>query len=221
MQMQKPFSYPKLIILFFVLSGLNIYAQEVTSSGAFCYTYPLSLPAGRNGMRPSLSLVYNSYVGNGILGMGWSLAGFSLITRDPAYDISFDDAADHFLLDGQRLIKGADGYYHTEKESYARIEYIVPTKTDYSDPSKPPIIPDYSNSYWIVTLKNGTKMYYGYFGGRVNAIGKVDKALVWCLNRVEDVMRNIYIITYNQDETNGDIKIKKYNLAILHDRIQG
>jgi YD repeat-containing protein len=218
MEKQKLFSYHKLIILIFVFVSLNVYAQEVASSGALIYAYPLSLPAGRNGLGPSLSLVYDSNAGNGMLGMGWSLAGFSVITRDTAYDISFNDSTDHFLLDGQRLIKGADGYYHTEKESYARIEHYVSTPDDID-----PLL-----SYWVVTLKNGTKMYYGVrggkdspggtSGGRINAVGKkFYDVLAWCLDKVIDVMGNSYIIEYILDETDGDYYPAKitYNTATV------
>ncbi len=185
------------VSLVFILANVFTYAQEVTSAGALTYSYPLNLPAGRNGVAPNLSLVYNSNAGNGMLGVGWSLGGLSIITRDSSYPVTFNDAADHFLLDGQKLVLGSDGYYHTEKESYVRIQFINP---------------DTSSSYWIVTLKNGTKMYYGWDDddhdstndGHVNAVGTGGKALVWCLSRVEDVNGNYYVVRYSEDDTNGD-----------------
>jgi hypothetical protein len=127
-----------------VLSGILLiitlftgFSQEVTGSGAFSYTYPLDLPQGRNNMGPHLSLVYNSNAQNGMLGKGWSLSGLSVITRDSSYPIVFDDSADRFLLDGQKLIKGADNYYHTENETYIRALLRNPDST---------------TSYWVVRL---------------------------------------------------------------------
>ena len=43
----------KLVMLMYatmICSSLSLGAQEVTSSGAFSYTYPLNIPPGRNGM---------------------------------------------------------------------------------------------------------------------------------------------------------------------------
>ncbi len=186
------------VSLVIILANVFTYAQEVTSAGALTYSYPLNLPAGRNGVAPNLSLVYNSNAGNGMLGVGWSLGGLSIITRDSSYPVTFNDSTDHFLLDGQKLVLGSDGYYHTEKESYVRIELTNSGSSNY---------------YWIVTLKNGTKMYYGLDDddhdstndGYVKAVGITGgKALVWCLSRAEDVNGNYYIVRYSEDDTNGD-----------------
>ena len=52
---------------------------DVSPTGASLYTLPLTIPKGIAGMAPSLSLVYNSQGGNGIIGQGWSLTGLSMI----------------------------------------------------------------------------------------------------------------------------------------------
>jgi RHS repeat-associated protein len=121
---------------------------DVTSAGAFTYSIPLEVPAGRNGMAPSLSLSYSSGTRNGILGAGWSLSGLSRITRcnktiatesvvdgvDYEDFVTADnDTVDRFCLDGQKLVTGAalnradamygkDGTeYRTEADIFARI----------------------------------------------------------------------------------------------------
>lgn len=52
---------------------------DVSDDGAARYTIPLWVPPGRAGVQPSLGLAYSSRSGNGILGVGWSLLGFSEI----------------------------------------------------------------------------------------------------------------------------------------------
>lgn len=54
----------------------------VTSSGGAMYSIPIELPVARVGMKPAISFVYNSQqrLGN-ILGQGWSVSGFSSISR--------------------------------------------------------------------------------------------------------------------------------------------
>jgi RHS repeat-associated protein len=184
-------------------SGYASTETNVGNSGAFSYTYPIKLPPGTNGMGPQLALTYNSSGGESMLGMGWGLSGFPVIIRDPSYPIDFNDD-DHYLYNGQRLIwvpQNTDdvvnpGYYHTERESYVRIKAHNLNS---------------SNSNWVVTLKNGTKLYFGYNSadhtrandGHIDAVGKDGKARVWALSKVEDVHGNYYTIKYFEDD-DGD-----------------
>ncbi|MCP4151505.1 MAG: hypothetical protein GY757_27425, partial [bacterium] len=110
--------FKKLLSLLILMAGLvtPIFSQDVSSSGAFTYSYPINIPPGTNGMAPNLSLNYNSQGGNGMVGMGWSLSGFQSITRDSTYDINWNNS-DHFLLNGQRLVPDGD-VYRTENESF-------------------------------------------------------------------------------------------------------
>ena len=66
------------------VAGVMPGALAVDESGSAAYSLPLSVPPGVAGMEPSLSLVYNSRGGNGILGVGWSLGGLSTAVIGPS-----------------------------------------------------------------------------------------------------------------------------------------
>jgi hypothetical protein len=189
-------SFLKIAVVFVLsLSPALLAAQDASPDGSLVWSYPIKAPAGLRGMGPSLSINYNSSGGNSFLGMGMQLGGLSAITRDQSYGITFG-ASDHFLLDGQKLVKTANWVYHPERETYQKIEAS-------SDPNN-------SSSYWTVTAKNGTKYYYGYTNlsdggttsndGRITAVGSTGSpTLVWLLSRVEDVFGNYYVIEYAEN----------------------
>lgn len=89
---------------------------SVTSTGAATYDIALAIPAGINGLTPQIALHYSSTAGDGPLGVGWSIAGLSEISRcsktaatnGAAQGIHFD-TTDQFCLDGMPLVKEAGG----------------------------------------------------------------------------------------------------------------
>lgn len=166
---------------------------EVDPSGAFQYQYPINLPPGTNNMAPSLSLFYNSNSPNGMLGMGWTLNGIAKIERDYSYPVTYNDTTDHFMYNGEKLVPDANGYYHPAKESYERIQLVYPNS---------------GSSYWVITHKNGTKMYFGQTtstNGRVEGIGVSgsDIVIVWSLSKVIDLQANYCIVEYIIDGSTG------------------
>ncbi|TGE79790.1 hypothetical protein C7Y70_15895, partial [Pseudoalteromonas sp. KS88] len=137
-----------------------IKGQAGVSGGAATYHIPIQLPPGRAGMQPEVSLNYSSRNGNGIAGVGWSLAAGSSITRcaatyaqdgftqNPQYNSN-----DRLCLDGQRLIATSGSYgnsgteYRTEIDSFVRV-----TQSGSLN----------STSTWFkVEYKNGRVGYFG------------------------------------------------------------
>ena len=175
---------------------------KVSESGAATYSIPIAMPPGTAGMKPNLSINYSSQSGNGLLGMGWSLGGLSVIHRCPktvAQDgalggVNFD-ANDRFCIDGQRLVAIAGTYgapnteYRTETESYSR---IVSYGTTGTGPTS-----------FKVWTKSGQIMEYGVTNdSRIQPQGQAT-AMLWALNKVSDTVGNYLTITYNQDQPNG------------------
>jgi hypothetical protein len=102
----------------------------VTPTGEYSYNIPISVPPGRAGMQPTLSLTYSSRAGDGPAGFGWRVSGLSEIHRcakifgweneSDGVDLDSDDA---ICLDGNKLIpdQRIAGVYHAEREGFARI----------------------------------------------------------------------------------------------------
>jgi RHS repeat-associated protein len=114
--------------------GVTPVTHELTPSGAVKLTVDIKVPAGRAGMGPDVDLVYDSNRDNGLVGVGWEVAGTSSITRCPkiaAIDGGPEpihyDASDRYCLDGQRLVvvAGTYGYadseYRTEGDTFVRV----------------------------------------------------------------------------------------------------
>ena len=177
-------------------------SHQVSPSGAFTYTIPIAVPPGTAGIEPKLSLSYNSQGGNGLLGMGWSLAGLSVIHRCPKTMVQDGviggvnyNANDRYCLDGQRLVAvsgtyGADATeYRTESESYSRI-------VSYGSQGSGP-------AWWKVWTKSGQILEYGNTAdSRIEAQGKTE-VMLWSLNKLQDTVGNYLTVSYIEDTPNG------------------
>lgn len=185
---------------------------DVGAMGAAVYTIPLDLPAGINGMRPSLAVTYNSQAGNGLMGWGWDLAGLSAIERTgrtlyhdgetTAADLSSKDC---FLLDGKRLVKVAEGSsiveYRTEQDEMSKIEsYITFAPTGLSLAR---VI-----SHFKIWKADGLILEYGNSeSSYINAQNGSPKALCWLLNKISDRHGNSVLYHYHEDVAQGEFHI--------------
>jgi len=161
---------------------------DVTPGGAATYTIPINLPRGSGGLTPSLSLTYNSQIGEGSAGFGWSLSGLSAITRCPK-TIDADGvtqqvqlvAGDDYCWNGQRLrlasgTYGGSATYNTIAQNYALI-----TSFGFSNVSGGP-------GYFTVQTKDGMTYEYGKpNNATVWAQGaNSNVVLAWLLDKVTD-----------------------------------
>lgn len=174
----------------------------VGETGSATYHIPIAVPPGTAGMMPNLSLDYDSQRGSGIVGVGWSLNGFSAIRRcartvaqDGAAGRVGYDANDRYCLDGQRLMAVTGTYgadlteYRTEIESFRK---VISRGTAGTGPS-----------WFEVRLPSGRVLQYGNTAdSKILAKGKTS-VRVWALNRITDTKGNYLTITYNNDTTNG------------------
>jgi len=124
-------------------------------TGAATAAYEFWTPPGPGGLQPSLAMQYHSQAVESAIagrtqaswvGMGWSLSTGSIERDMRGTPNNLDD--DTFAISAagvdSRLLKGADGNYHTVDESFWRIQYSS------------------TADVWTVWDKDGTKYLFGY-----------------------------------------------------------
>ncbi|MEC4088697.1 SpvB/TcaC N-terminal domain-containing protein [Pseudoalteromonas rubra] len=185
---------------------------RVSESGSAAYNVPIELPAGKTGVKPSVSLDYNSQTPRTNIALGWSLSAASSVSRcrqTKAQDGQFKGLTlsdeDRYCLDGQRLIQldvneSIDGLttvatFETEIESHQTI--ILANN------------PETGLEMFVVMGKDGS---YKYYGGTENSEVRIIDAeqqthvLTWMLQKVTDNLQkdetSIYY-TYTTEASNG------------------
>lgn len=137
---------------------------------------------------PSINLVYASGQFGGVVGQGWNINTISVISRmstsihvDGFVDgVDFDNN-DKLALDGQRLlIKSGD--YWSDGSTY---------QTEFQSNNKIEQIGTGSNIHFIVTNTDGSRSWYGNYGG-INATDLT----AFYITRFEDSHGNYVIYDY-------------------------
>jgi RHS repeat-associated protein len=170
-------------------------------------TFPISVPPGRAGVQPDLSLSYSSSAGNSWVGLGWDLSvgSVSVDTRWGVPRYSQAQESETYQLNGDQLsptaVRSTLESRQPEKVFQRRVEgsfeHIVRHGTAPG------------NYWWEVTGKNGAHRYYGGTpeGGRdasailtTNTEGNGPE-FVWGLKQVRDISGNT--VTYFYDKPGG------------------
>ncbi len=197
---------------------------EVDSEGAAHYSIPIEVPPGTLGMSPAIQLTYNSHSPYGIMGVGWTLSGFSSISRcsirryegDPPdstlkyFPVEYPTIengkldSDRFCLDGQYLkarrgqAYGADGtVYHPETSPWTKVQSFG---TCGSGPC-----------YFVVIRKDGLTREYGKSAdSRIEAVPAKDDSIpensvrIWAVTTEEDLNGNHMKFGYLKDTGSGE-----------------
>ncbi|MCK5608808.1 hypothetical protein KAR91_43445, partial [Candidatus Pacearchaeota archaeon] len=164
----------------------NFQVGEFT--GAAIYNYPISIPAGRNGMTPGIQLAYNSQDSShdNIVGYRWNLNTYSikrvnkkgvenLYNRN---DFVVNSPAGSGELIATQLVDGVHGHYGQRVEnSFAKYEFL----TDNS---------------WLITDKQGTRYKFGLTDDtRQFDLDDPSRTYQWMLEEIRD--RNDNFIRYS------------------------
>jgi len=132
-------------------------------TGTGNFTVPISLPPGRNGFQPQLSLVYSTGNGNGLFGLGWSLSIPGVMRKTskgiPRYRDDDGEVAnwDTFVLSGaEDLVPIEDPSLDPLKATRyrPRTEGLFAKIIHHHDAQ-------IGMNYWEVRSKDGLISYYG------------------------------------------------------------
>ncbi len=189
---------------------------KVNNLGAANYTIPLSVSPGTAGMEPKLAISYSSRIGNGPLGVGFSLSGLSTISRvsaspdqDGFYDpVDFDDY-DRFVLNGQRLdIVGFTGSSTTDTQYYGKAESEYRTEIDSFSRVIAKGQAGNGPAWFKVWAKDGLIYEYGNtvdYPSSYSAFkpGTYPEAMSWQVNKISDTVGNYMTFTYTDPAVTG------------------
>jgi hypothetical protein len=187
-------------------------APSVSQNGNAQYDIPIWTPPGAGGMRPELALSYNHGLENGVLGMGFTIAGLSAIARCPK-TIEHDGVAgpieltsnDSLCIDGMKLrvepgAPAGKTYYRTETESFSRIIATVPTGGTGPD-------------WFEVWHRNGLISEYGHsVSSKIEAFNNTP-VREWALSSIRDRSGNVIEFKYIEDGGNGSYRPDEINYA--------
>ena len=189
---------------------------DVSVMGGAVYSIPIDLPAGINGMQPSLAITYNSQGGNGLMGWKWDLAGLSSITRTgrtryhdgSVGGVTLIDSEDCFMLDGQRLIKTQQqsNYYEfkIEQDDNSRIRAYYVLQNGYR----------YIGNF-KVWKADGTIIEYGCTqDSRIVAQGNGHGVVSWLINKIMDRNGNAIQFFYDSNPQTGEYYIRQIQYTV-------
>lgn len=183
--------------------------------------YPLILPAGVNGLQPSLSVSYSSGGGNGWMGEGWNISGLSSISVDTRWGVPTftpGNESELYSLDGEMLIYpnnylphrhngfNTDNSFNVggQSRSGSTKTFYLRKNHDFTKIERKGSGP--GNYYWIVTGTDGTKTYYGGATSVApNAVVKNNDGNIvqWGVYRIDDVYGNKIHFRYTNINATG------------------
>ncbi|WP_167492267.1 RHS repeat-associated core domain-containing protein [Leptospira dzoumogneensis] len=157
--------------------------MDVDFRGKIGASFPIELPPARKDWGPSLNISYSGGSGEGLLGEGWSLSGFSGIYREASSGMTYG-SNDIFTSDlAGRLIdvSGNGTEYRSKPESFFRFQ----KQAGCND----------SSCTW--TVKDPSGNIYTFGGSSDSVLTSVNGVpVIWGLRKAEDRFGNVYNFTY-------------------------
>lgn len=185
-------------------SGIvQIAPPTANNMGTANLTFPIQIPAGRQGMQPELNIQYNSEGGNGWLGLGWDLniPSISIDTRwgVPRYDNNLE--TETYQYKGEQLAPVAHRNEWQprstgDKQFHPRIEGDFNTIIRHG--TKP------NDYWWEVIRKDGSRELYGGTKKSVLRTGGSNSPIAqWFLREKRDANGNFIKYEYKKQDDTG------------------
>jgi RHS repeat-associated protein len=195
------------------LQGIGETFKPDLFTGTGNFSIPITLPPGRNGFQPQLSLVYSTGNGNGPFGLGWNLSVPNVSRKTskgvPRYhdrqDVPLNER-DTFILSGaedlvqvaERNDKGIARFRPRTEGLFAEIEQVLDENEN--------------KNFWRVRSKDGLVSLYGTpvvdasdrtMGGDARRVianpASKQKIFCWMLSETQDTFGNRIAYTYLRD----------------------
>lgn len=177
------------------LEGVGENAEPNISMGIVSYGVPIALPAGYNGLSPSLRLGYSSAGGASEVGMGWSLP-IPKIERMTSRGLPRYSAVDLFAAnDGEELVRlpNTDYFRARYEGGFVRYSWLS--------------APDGKKGFWMAEYPDGKKGYFGATAqGQLVDAARVETAngtYAYMLVELADTLGHKVVYSYNKPPADG------------------
>lgn len=164
-------------------AGVKIPLPDMLT-GSFGHSIPITVPPGRKGMQPNLTLQYRSSNPNSFCGLGWSINPGYIIRSTKLGPPAYDDTKDTFIFvtdsGSTEMVHLIDNLYQAKIESsFAKFF----KETDDS---------------WKVVQKDGATLRFGQTtdSKETSASG----TFLWNLTKVTDNNANFIELNYTKDQ---------------------
>ena len=184
------------------MQGIGEKFSPNPQTGTGNFTIPITVPSGRNGLAPQLSLSYSSGSGNGPFGLGWDLSLPSIARKTSKGTPLYNDAEDTFILSGHEDLVPI-GQFGDATRYKPRTEGLFALIDHHKDPVA-------GLDYWEVKSTDGITSIYGKpaNAGLEPAIiaDPLDrtKIFAWKLTQTIDTFGNKIIYEYARDLGQAD-----------------
>jgi len=164
-------------------AGVKIPLPDMLT-GAFGHSIPITVPPGRKGLQPNISLQYRSSSANSWVGMGWSINPGYIIRSTKLGPPTYDDTKDTFIFatdsGSTELVHLIGNLYQAKIESsFAKF---------YKE----------TGDSWRVVQKDGSVLKFGQNADSKEAAE--GGTFLWNLTKVTDVNSNYIELNYTKDQ---------------------
>lgn len=182
------------------LHGIGEKFSPDLHTGTGNFSFPIAIPAGRNGFQPQLTLGYSTGNGNGPFGLGWNLS-IPAVSRKTSQGVpQYNETKDSYILSGAEElvpVKQEEKITHYRPRTEGLFAKILHHH-------------DVVNNYWEVRSKDGMVSYYGTAAASgsdpavIRNPANPKEIFAWKLSHTEDPFGSRIAYTYQRDLNEDD-----------------